>query len=124
MCANVINLSCLITKTCAIYHNFQNFIYFKNTHACLLFKKHTLLTTSLKAIRFRALNVKKNCLQIWDCIFYSSTAQRQEVSDPDNKVTPVVISDLTVQEISYPDKVVVPVVISDLDLVRGAEFYK
>ena len=46
------------------------------------------------------------------------------MADPDNKVTPVMISDLTEQEISYPDKVVVPVVISDLDLVRGAEFYR
>lgn len=44
--------------------------------------------------------------------------------DPEKKVTPVVISDLTVQEISYPDKVVVPVVTSDLDLVRGAKFYR
>ena len=57
-------------------------------------------------------------------MLYSHTAQAQEVSDPTKKVTPVVISDLTVQEISYPDKVVVPVVISDVDLIRGAEFYK
>ena len=48
----------------------------------------------------------------------------QEVSDPDNKVVPVVISVSDLTEISYPNKVVVPVVISDLDLVRGAEFYR
>ena len=54
---------------------------------------------------------------------YSHIASAHE-SDPTKKITPVVISDLTVQEISYPDKVVVPVVISDLDLVRGAEFYR
>lgn len=57
-------------------------------------------------------------------MLYSYTAQVQEVSDPDKKVTPVVIADLTEQEISYPDKVVVPVVISDVDLFRGAEFYR
>ena len=52
---------------------------------------------------------------------YSCVAQ---VQDPNKKVTPVVISDLTEQDISYPDKVVVPVVISDVDLLRGAEFYR
>ena len=56
-------------------------------------------------------------------VVLSCAANVQAASDP-NKVTPVVISDLTQQEISYPDKVVVPVVISDLDLVRGAEFYR
>ena len=56
-------------------------------------------------------------------IVFSHTASVHE-ADPTKKVTPVVISDLTVQDISYPDKVVVPVVISDLDLVRGAEFYR
>ena len=92
-----------------------------------LFKKITLLTTPLKIILVKVWSYKSYTdlfTGVRWYIFYSSVALRQEESDLDHKVMPVVISDLTVQEISYPNQVVVPVVISDLDLVRGAEFYK